>query len=302
MTLAVCTVVENPLQWKAREKNYKVFAKHVRDSGAQLYTIEIAYANRPHIIPNVYPDYVFHVRTDCEIWHKENALNLLLQRVTEDKVAWIDADITFARPDWVEETLRLLDHYPILQMFSHTINLGSDYHPRPDAHDGYVYEWLKHGRKTPTKEIRTGIAWAARKESLSKIGMLIDWAIVGGGDHHMAAGFIGDMNASLGAKFSDNYVDKCKQWSYAVDKHINKQVGYVPGLALHHWHGDHKRREYKTKPNIMADNNYQPDNDLRKDWQGLNYLVGEREKLRDDIRDFLRRRDDDSLEDTRLIP
>src|ERR1700756_3671442 len=169
MSLAVCTVMENPLGWKSRIENYKVFAERVRVSGAKLYTAEIAYANREHQLnwledlPQFDEATYLNLRTNCEIWHKENALNLLIQRVEEEKVAWIDADILFTRPDWVDETLRLLDHYDVIQMFSYVTNLGSDYHPKNDGHEGYIYQWLKSGRKTPLKEIRTGCAWAARK-------------------------------------------------------------------------------------------------------------------------------------------
>lgn len=296
--LAVCTVVENPLGWKSRYINYKHFSDHVKASGAKLYTVEIAYADRPF---QIYNEGGLQLRTNCEIWHKENALNLMMQMVTEEKVAWIDADVMFARPDWVEETLKQLDHYPVVQMFSHTINLGSDYHPKPDGHDGYIYQWIKSNRKTPTNEIRTGLAWAARKSVLSKLGMLIDWAIVGGGDHHMASALIGDVHSSLHDNFSHDYKAKCVYWEDLALEHIQTKVGYVPGLALHYWHGSHSRREYKTKPNIMIKNDYEPSKHIMKDWQGLNYLVSTQYRLQRDIMDFLRRRDDDSIEADRLI-
>src|SRR6266699_3653400 len=41
--LYVVTILENPLRWRSRYANYWAFQKHVEDSGALLYTGEVAF-------------------------------------------------------------------------------------------------------------------------------------------------------------------------------------------------------------------------------------------------------------------
>ena len=65
---------------------------------------------------------------DARGWHKENLVNLGIARLPRDSryVAWVDADLTFARHDWVQETIQQLQHYPIVQMFAEAHDLGPD--------------------------------------------------------------------------------------------------------------------------------------------------------------------------------
>ena len=67
----------------------------------------------------------FHlvVRTNAELWHKENMIMLGIQHLTKIRpkwkyVAWVDADVIFQRRDIILETAQQLQHYDIVQMFS----------------------------------------------------------------------------------------------------------------------------------------------------------------------------------------
>ncbi len=56
------------------------------------------------------------------LWQKERLLNIGVQQLPDDcdKVAWLDADVLFARRDWAQETARLLESYVAVQPFSHS--------------------------------------------------------------------------------------------------------------------------------------------------------------------------------------
>jgi len=43
--LYVITVVENPIRWQSRYRNFWNFQKHITDSGAHLVTVELAYGS-----------------------------------------------------------------------------------------------------------------------------------------------------------------------------------------------------------------------------------------------------------------
>ena len=127
--LHVVTMLENPLRWRSRYWNYWMFERECEAAGAILYTAEVAFGERHFEVTQVGNPQHLQLRTESEIWHKENALNLLIQRLPVEAkyVAWIDADVKFNRPDWAQETLQLLQHYDVLQMFSHAQDVGPDY-------------------------------------------------------------------------------------------------------------------------------------------------------------------------------
>ncbi len=126
--LDVVAVVSNPVRYQSRYDLFRAFEAHVHDSGARLTVVEMAYGDRPFEVTG--PDNPRHVqfRSAHELWHKENLINLGIARLPRDAryVAWVDADLTFARPDWVQETLQQLQHFPIVQMFAEAHDLDPD--------------------------------------------------------------------------------------------------------------------------------------------------------------------------------
>src|SRR6202034_980642 len=63
-----------------------------------------------------------------EIWHKENLINYAINHLSKTVpdwryVAWVDADFKF-EPDAFEKTIQALQHYDVVQMWTHLINLS----------------------------------------------------------------------------------------------------------------------------------------------------------------------------------
>jgi hypothetical protein len=61
-------------------------------------------------------------------------------------MAWVDADVTFQRPDWAQETIQKLRQNKVVQMFSHCMDISDQYHPIGDARGGeylpgFIYQW-----------------------------------------------------------------------------------------------------------------------------------------------------------------
>lgn len=322
--LYVVTMLENPVRYRTRYQNYWAFEKHMRESGAELYVAEIAFGDRQHEITS--PDNPNHLqlRTRDEIWHKENALNLLIHRLPADAkyIAWLDADIQFVRPDWVQETMHLLQSVDIIQMFSEAIDLNSfgemgkihqgmmkcyvEDVPSINApghyHHPHHHHWRHHHHHgwfddmteaaTPTYW-HPGYAWAARKDALNKLGGLIDWAILGSGDWHMAWGLLGRMNEHLHQGLSDNYKNWCLQWEKRAEREIRRNVGYMSGTILHRYHGNKQKRYYGERWDFLSKSKFDPLKDLVKDHQGLWQLNSDCTWLRDGIRSYNRLRDED---------
>lgn len=297
--LHVIAPISNPCRYKTRYKLYADFAKMCDDAGAVLHTVEAAFGNRPFAVTS--PDNPRHIqlRTDSEIWHKENLINIGISRLPADweYVAWIDADVSFARHDWVRETINLLQHYDVIQMFSTAQDLCPK-HETFQRHRGFVYSYL-HGFP-PTKSYANwhpGFAWAAKREAINDLGGLIDMAILGAADRHMAFGLIGKIEQSLpGDKLDPVYMDELVQWQKRAESHVKRNVGYMNGTVFHHWHGKKKDRRYKERWQILIDNKYNPHHDLKRDWQMLWQLTDNNTKLRDDIRAYFWARNEDSID------
>jgi len=92
--LHVIAVVSNPVRYASRYALYKKFKEHMElQPLVVLHTCEVAFGRRPFEIP----DAELKLRTYDEIWHKENMINLMMQRLPAGwkYVAWIDADVEF---------------------------------------------------------------------------------------------------------------------------------------------------------------------------------------------------------------
>ena len=315
--LFVVTMLHNPLRFRSRYWNYEMFEDHVECAGAVLYTAEVAFGNRHFEITDPNNPHHLQLRSGNEIWLKENALNLLINRLPHEAkyIAWIDADIKFVRPDWVQETLHLLQHYDFIQMFSHAQDIGPDYQPLITT-PGYVYGKLELNNIESDKKHRNnhhrgsypygwkyrhpGFAWAARRDALDKVGILIDWSILGSGDWIMACALFGEVDRALNSKYSRPFLDMCYTWQDRSERHIRRNVGYMPGTVNHYWHGRKRDRNYDTRWKLLVTTQYNPLIDIKRDCQGVFQLEDHGDMrsllLRDGLRRYARLRNEDSSE------
>jgi hypothetical protein len=296
--LYVVTAISNPVRYHSRYALYRDFAKRVADAGGVLFTAELAFGDRPFEVTSAEDCHAIQVRSFHELWHKENLLNLAIERLPPDweYVAWVDADVVFGRPDWVQETIQQLQHYMVVQMFSHAVDLDPNCRPL-QTHLGFVYSWLESlpsgGRY---ERWHPGYAWAARREALDYVGGLIDWAILGAADHHMATALIGRARETLSAKLTTTYKEMVLEWEARARKYIMRDIGYVDGTLLHHWHGKKRDRRYVERWRILTENHFDPFLDLKRDTQGLYQLTDRNIGLRDDLRRYFRSRNEDSID------
>ncbi len=322
--LYVLTMLENPLRFRSRYANYSAFERHCEDSGAILYTVEVAFGKRKYEITE--PSNPRHLQLTTEenhwryeLWHKENALNLLMARLPHDAkyIAWIDSDVDFTRTDWVQETLHLLQHYQVIQMFSHSQNLGPNSEPLGKS-EGYVYSKYQNpdldvtshmyysgaGQKGAGLWVHPGFAWAARRDALNHLGGFVDWCIMGNGDWVMAAALFGEVHKALfgpsdaaNDRYHPNYKLWAEIWQNRAERYIRRNVGFMPGLIVHKWHGTRANRFYNTRWRLLVDTQFDPIAHLKRDVQGLWQLTQETDfeiALRDGLRKYQQMRDEDS--------
>lgn len=296
--LWVVTVISNPERYKSRYELYKRFLQHMEESHVNLITVELAHGDRPfEITEELNPNHV-QLRTKDEIWHKENMINIGISKLPPDwkYVAWIDADIKFSREDWAEEIVHLLQQYDVIQLFQHAVDLG----PTGEVlkvNNGFVYSWEnKLDPKNNYSSHHPGFGWACTKEAFNHLGGLIDFAVLGAGDRHMAMALIGKVEQTTDKRLSDGYKESLLIWEKRANRHIRQNIGFMEGTIFHMFHGSKRKRFYSDRWKILLNHKFDPEFDLKKDWQGLYTFTDEGLRLRNDIRNYFRSRDEDSSE------
>jgi len=292
--LYVIAVVSNPARFERRYKLFNEFCVRMKEEKQiELVTIELQQNSRPFITESQ-----IKLRTDHELWFKENLINIAVRHLPKnwEYMAWIDSDLEFQNKDWVRETIEQLQTYKVVQLFSHCLDLGIK-HEALQVHTGIFYAY-RNGEvyNPPTKYgnyFHVGYAYAITRQAYDSIGGLIDFPILGSGDNHMALAFIGSVDLSLNKNLHSNYKLLCNIFQERCEKNIKRNVGYVHGTIMHHFHGNKVDRQYQSRWQILINNDFDPLVDIYKDANGLWQLNDNKPKLRDDIIRYFRERNED---------
>lgn len=303
-TLHVVAVVSNPARYHSRYRLFHEFAEAMRATpNVALHVVELAFGDRHHEIAVGDGLSELRLRSSHVLWHKENMINLGVRHLLPRDwkyAAWIDADVFFNTSNWALETIHLLQHYPLVQPWSECADLG--------PHGGALTMYRSFGglasrgvqmqsRATEPYPLgHSGYAWACTREFWENTGGLIDFAILGSGDHHMAWGSIGQIERSLHSGISDGYQRRCREWARSAYRVTHGNLACVPGLLQHRWHGSKTKRYYRERWQILIDNKYDPDHDLARDAQGLLYVRG-KPQLEHDISRYMSARQEDGVEE-----
>ena len=296
--LHVVIVISNPICYKKRYQLFEEFIDRYKNNPQiVLHATELQQGDKPYATSAD-----FQLRTEHEVWHKENLINLTIQRLPDDwkYVAWIDADIEFHNEQWAQDTIDALQHYKVVQLFSHAIDLG----PNDEAfglYSGFGYDFCK-GYDFRTKKLNykgkghTGYAWAISKDTFNKIGGLVDFAILGSADAHMAHAFINQVHKSYHDYVHSNYKKMLDIFQTRCQEAINMSIGYVRGTILHHWHGKKRDRQYVSRWKTLVEHQYDPLMDIYRDDHGLIQLSHRKPELRKALQIYFRCRNEDSVD------
>jgi hypothetical protein len=298
-TLHVVSVVSNPVRWHSRYRLAREHAERMKATpNVAFHFVECCFGDRA---PELNADLT--LRTRSEAWTKESMINLgvryLLPRHWK-YVAWVDADVEFRDPNWAQETLHQLQHFAVVQPWQQCSDLGATgnvmqlfqsfglLHQRGVRKQKYSAEPYPYGH--------SGFAWAATRAFWERVEGMIDFAVLGSADHHMAWAMVGDVDASVHQKMHPAYLRRCREWQARAKAACGGEIGFCQGRIEHHFHGPKARRYYRERWQILVDAKYNPDTDLTYDEQGLVQLT--RKDLEQAIRKYNRSRAEDSIEET----
>jgi hypothetical protein len=315
-TLYVITPISNAAEFKSRYKLYHEFANRVKHVKNIVHiTIELAIGKQKYNVTKWWNRHHIQLRTNRILWHKENLINIAIERLPKDwkYVAWVDADVYFTNQQWPTDTIQQLQSYDVVQLFTHSIDLGPIGQPI-GTHEGFgrTYHHYLSGTVPrvqdpyampfhhPGKNWHPGFGWAMTRQFYERIGGLMERAIVGSADYHMACAFIGEAKEAFKLETihkteANHYHDYVLDWeAHFRDKPVN--VGYVRGTVMHYWHGAKQDRGYLDRRQILSKHDFHPILDLNKRSDGLLEFAGNKPEFEKDMRNyFFSRKEDDNV-------
>ena len=298
--LDIILPLSNPRRFKRRAQLFHETLERLEVSKGKfrLWPVEGAFGEREYEVEH---PYAIRVRLKDELWQKENLINIALSKLPEDSkyVAWVDADVQFMNPNWIDETIEMLQHHPIVQPWSHCIHMGPDSQVITQHKSFGFCNVSNVKRQTPGSYggefWHPGFAWAARVDVLQAAGGLIDWSALGAGDHHMALAMIGKAQEGPPNGLGESYYELLNQWQSRIYPLIQGDVGYVKGTILHHWHGRLADRKYQERWVIMQKHKFDPRKHLKKNMYGVLEFTDEiPEGLVEDFRNYFKAREEDA--------
>lgn len=327
-TLHVACMYSNPQRWPVRRELMNDFRKRMESSpNVILYVGEVAFGDRPFEVTDCANPLDFQFRSRHELWLKENVLNLIVQRMpaAAKYIAYVDGDVQMSRYDWALETIHQLQHYGAVQLFHQFVDVDCRHRPY-SVTNSFAYSYLQSitpeifldpavqrtlspksaaanaytngpggngNRPNPAKQWwgATGLGWAYRRSTWDQMGGLFDQAILGSADWIMAYGMAGLADGLDYIPRCAPYYQAVKRWQHGA-KAIQANIGYLDNTITHYWHGPKSNRFYRERERILTDNAFDPYLDLKRDWQGLWQLSGNKPRLRDDLRHYFRARNE----------
>ena len=232
-------------------------------------------------------------------WIKENLINLAIDNLPEDWefVVWMDRDVVFLSEAWVDESIEKLKKSDIIQPWKELEQtLESSRNPLVQTEGpkkSFLFR-IKEEKNPILKRLgHPGMAWGINKNFYNKIKKIPDWFIIGGADRILACAFLDDNKTiPTGATCSITMAKKTSEY-YQFFKNV--KFDYVNCKIYHLCHGSRPNRKYLERIEILAENNFDPNNDIfyneekiiefSKDWndraskQIKDYFISRQEDL-----------------------
>ncbi len=301
--LYVIGVLSNTARYHSRIRLARDWVAQMEATkGIKVYLVETAHGDNHHEITEAANPQHIQLRTKTNAWIKEGMINIGARALPRDwrYMAWCDMDVAFRNPDWAQQTIQELQHFPIVQPWAQCVDLGPN-GSILKTHQSFGYLHTagipkQRNHTEPYAYGHTGYAWACTRTFWEAVQGLPDFCILGSADSHCAWAAIGDGRATVHGKMSASYFRRIREWEVRALRITHGNVGFVPGRIEHSWHGSKIRRQYRERWEILVAHGYDPDVHLTYDEQGLVKLTGAHE-LDASIHQYNVSRNEDSVDE-----
>ena len=299
--LHVITVISNICNFKRRWQLMIEFIERMKEfKNIELYVVELIYEDQFFRITEKNNPKHLQIKTEYVLWHKENMINLGIEKLLPKdwkSVAWIDGDIEFENINWVDDTLKILTNFDLVQLFTTCFDLDENNIPMNIWQSyGYKYcngETFKHNKGV--NYWHSGYGWACTRSFYDKIGKIYDKGIVGSGDYILTQAIIG--NIACADKSLIDFKDDITKYKELLNNDDIK-IGYIPTNIKHYFHGSKVNRKYVERNQILIKHKYNPMIHLDYDNNGI--LIPSKNmsnEFLEDIKDYFFQRNEDEYYD-----
>ena len=263
----------NFLNWESNKFNLNNFLiKNNFPSNSRIVLVEGYIDNQlEDCSKKVYKHLKFKLKN--MFWAKENLINVAINNLPKDWqfAVWIDRDVVFQTDSWVNESIEKLKKSDVIQPWSKLFYLNEDNKiPHPDYPNlSIFYTNTESDQNINKTKGHSGMGWGINKDFYNKIGKIIDWQIVGGGDVTFA--FCCGMKdkerlKELPSVKTEGMKNEILKYARLFE---NTKYDYVNATIHHYPHGVQENRQYKKRWDILHDNNFNPSEDIFYNKQGI---------------------------------
>lgn len=252
-------------------------------------------------------NYTSEIDSDIQVhgdilWQKERLLNIAIANrlaAGYENVCWIDFDCEFIDTDWRENIISALTTKDLVQCFT---TFTCQFVDR-QLHGESIAVLYSGQQCIDGRGRANGGAWAASARLLSTGFLLYDRQIAGAGDTILVWLIRYSMNGRM-----PNTFDVCKgnkKLENSIREWLNKNVGSIrdswsfsKNHVVFHSHGKLSDRKYLYMNMVLAENNFDPENDI---YVGINDGIGggliwsdiASEKIRNSMKEYFISRNED---------
>jgi hypothetical protein len=306
-TLWAITCYFNPVGYKRRIENYHLFRQRL---AVPLVAVELSF-DGTFQLRHEDADVVVQLRGHDVMWQKERLLNLALQWLPDrcDKVAWLDCDVIFASDDWAAQAERALDEFSLLHLFQERHDLPRQAGPdrleswtAPSPAISMIHRMAVEGvapgemlLSHPRQDRRSanGLAWASPRAVLEAHG-LYDACILGSGDRAVLCAGLGTFDyCTRGLLMNARQKAHYLAWARPYFAAVRGRIGYLPGRALHLWHGEVADRRYGERDRALHAFHFDPFGDIAPDDSGCWRWSSNKPPLHAYVRRYFESRNED---------
>ena len=269
--LNVIAVISNPCFFMRRYQLFSEFMVRMNNNKTiNFYVVELIYGNQYYFLTNKNNPNHLQLHVEHPLWHKENMINLAVDKLLPEDwkaFAWIDADVTFESPTWASDTLKILNNFDIVQLFSHCEDLDKD-EMTMNIFQSFAYNYCK-AKPYVNKGLdywHSGYAWAIKRQAYEQLGGLYHYGVLGSGDAIMALSLIGRVDKVMRHDYSEGYKHSMYEFQR---KACSLKLGYVNGVIRHSYHGSKKNRKYMERGEILVKYKYDPYRMINIDSSGV---------------------------------
>ena len=297
----------NPVGYANRLRNYRVFRANI---APPLAVVELS-LNGQFELSQSDAEIVVQITGGDVLWQKERLLNVALRYLPDDcnHVAWVDCDVIFLDPDWVQHADQALRDFCLIQPFRERCNLSrdarisSEVDAACDSISKSVGYKIAMGETQPedfgysdaplTRNSTAGLAWAARRELLEAHG-LYDVCILGSTDRAILCAAMGMFESGVNAVgMRGRQIEHYLRWAEPFHRAVGGQVGFIDGRVLHLWHGDLRNRRYAERHEGLSRFAFDPFSDIVLDPSGCWRWNGSKPEMHEYVKAYFESRKED---------